>query len=299
MTRPRYLLLVGIGVVLATAMPAGPAWSQDESGPTADRLVFPAAQTSFIRNAFIASPIAGVVARVQVREGDAVDAGTTLAALQWELAEKELIAARAALDAAQIESDNDVNRRYAQRTLEVRQHEMQQSQLANRTYDGAVSGMELREIKLKVDQATLAIEQADRELMIAAAAAVEKQAAVDIARVKLDRHTIATNVAGIVAEVAVEAGEWVDAGKPIVRIVALDPIRVECFVDARKHGRELVGRNVKFIPTGSTADEALAGEITFVSLETNPVTEQVRIYASLKNPQGKIGSGVSGSLIVQ
>lgn len=266
---------------------------------TNTKLVFDNAQTSLLQNAFIAAPMSGVVSTVTVSEGENVTTDSPLVKMRSELAEKELVVAGAALDAARIESDNDVNLRYAQRTLEVRESEMRQSQLANQAYAGSVSAMELQQVRLKVDQAALAIEQANHELTIAAAKSVEKEASVSIAKTKLDRHTVRASVAGMVAQIDVEPGEWAEAGKPLVRIISLDPIRVECFIDGRKHGRPLVGRAVTFIPTGAADDARLNGSITFVSPELHPVTGQVRLWATIKNPGGKIGSGTPGRLIVR
>lgn len=279
------------------AEPAKLPGNAPEADDSTEQISFERAQTSLIQNAFIAAPMAGVVANVPVREGDMVEIDTPLVRLSSELAEKELIAAEASLEAALMESDNDVDLRYARRTMEVRQNEMRQSKLANQTYAGAVSKMELEELRLQVDQAALAMEQADHDLRVAAAASVEKDAAVSIAKTKLDMHTVKTTVAGMVTEVDVEPGEWVESGKPIVRIISLDPIRVECLIDGRTHGRELVGRRVQFRPQGR--DDTLSGEITFISPELHPVTGQVRLWATIENPDGRMGSGMTGKLIVQ
>lgn len=271
----------------------------NESAPSqnASPISFGRAQTSLIQNAFIASPMAGVISNIAVTEGDLVTDGTPLVELRSDLAEKELIAAQAALQAALMESENDVDLRYARRTMEVRQNEMRQSRRANQTYAGAVSDMEIEELRLQVDQSALAMEQADHELRVAAAASVEKEAAVEIAQTRLEQHRVQTTVAGMVVEVDVERGEWVEAGKPLVRIISLDPIRVECLIDGRTYGRELVGRKAKFLPIN--ADHELDGEITFVSPELHPVTGQVRLWATINNPDSKVGSGTTGKLIVQ
>ncbi|MEM6473331.1 MAG: HlyD family efflux transporter periplasmic adaptor subunit, partial [Planctomycetota bacterium] len=197
------------------------------------------------------------------------------------------------------ESDNDVNLRFAKRSLQVRQQELLQSQLANETYAGAVSEMELREIRLTVDQATLAIEQAERDLMIAHANVNEKKAAVAIAATNLERHTVRTSVAGMVSEIETEPGEWVEAGKPLVRVISLKKLRVECFVDGTKYGRDLVGRKVKFAPKGMPKNKAVAGEVTFVSPELHPVTGQVRLWATIDNADETLGSGLQGSLTIR
>lgn len=275
------------------------------AGPTqAQRIEIEAAQVSLIQNTLVAAPISGVVASVHVHEGDPIGLDTPIAQLDDEQAETELEAAEAAYEAARLEADNDVDARYAQRTLEVRQRELQQSVDANRTYSGAVSETEIDKLRLVVDQSRLAIEQAEHQQQVATAKAIEKVAAVQIARTRLAKYQILAPVDGLVVEVSVEPGEWVEAGKPIARLISLDPIRVECFVDGRKHGGELVGRKVEFSysiddenPQGDSIK--LFGEVDFVSPELNPVTGQIRLWATIKNPNQRARAGMRGRLVIR
>jgi multidrug efflux pump subunit AcrA (membrane-fusion protein) len=257
------------------------------------------AQVSLIQNTFVAAPIAGVVAEVTVAEGDQVDVGHRLVLLDSQQATTELEAARAAYEAARLQSDNDVDARYARRTLQVRQRELQQSIDANRRFAGSISETEIIKLQLVVDQSELAIEQAEHNLQIAHAHALEKLAASQIVEARLRKHGVDATVSGQVVEVAVEPGEWVEPGKPIVRIISLNPIRVECFVDGREHGPELVGRGIEFIPSGSRPENAkLKGKVTFVSPELNPVTGQVRLWATIGNPELEARAGMQGRLVI-
>lgn len=262
------------------------------------------AQVSLIQNTFIAAPIAGFAARVFVAEGDRVELGCELAQFDSQQAETELEAARAAYDAARLEGDNDVNVRYAKRTLEVRQQELKQSMDANSKFAGSVSEAEIAKQQLVVDQATLAIEQAEHELQIALANAREKLASTRIVEAVLRKHSVQATVPGLVVEVAVEPGEWIEAGKPIVRIISLDPIRVECFVDGTQHGPELVGRSIEFFPaaaeagTAGQAVEPLLGKVTFVSPELHPITGQSRLWATIDNPKLAARAGMRGRMVI-
>ena len=129
-----------------------------------------------------------------------------------------------------------------------------------------------------------------------------------IAEAKLKKHTIAATVSGVVTEIDVQPGEWVEAGKPVVRVISLDPLRAECFVDGRKHGSELVGHVVKFYPRLSNDDEqgdraldheaVVSGSVVHVSSELNPVTGQVRLWATIPNPNQTIRSGMQGRLVI-
>ena len=266
------------------------------------------AQITLIQNTFIAAPIAGVVDKVDAAEGDVVEPGAPLVRLNTDQAETELLAANSTYEAARLESANDVDERYARRTLEVRQRELMQSEQANRTFGGTVSETEIEKLKLVVDQSRLAIEQAEHKRLVATANAKEKQAAARITEARLNKHIISAAVAGVVAEIDVQPGEWVEPGMPVVRVISLDPLRAECFVDGRKYGSELVGHVVHFhplVPNDATQDQkvfddanVVSGQVVHVSQELNPVTGQVRLWATLPNPAGKIRAGMHGKLIV-
>jgi macrolide-specific efflux system membrane fusion protein len=260
------------------------------------------AQVSLIQNTFVAAPIAGVVAEVLVAEGDQVESGRRLVQLDSLQAKTELEAARAAYEAARLQSDNDVNERYARRTLEVRQRELQQSMEANSQFPGSISETEIAKLQLVVDQSRLAIEQAQHESQIARANGMEKLAAMRIVEARVGKHGVQATVAGNVVEVAIEPGEWVEAGKPIVRIISLNPIRVECFVDGREYGPELVGRGIEFFPAAAVnakQQTPLRGKVSFVSPELHPVTGQARLWATIDNPNLAARAGMRGRLVIR
>ncbi len=296
-----YFILAGL-LVMTSASAVGNDHAGDHATSSpAVLLETEEAQISLIQNTFIAAPIAGVVAGVDVGEGDQVTLGKSLVRLRADQAETELVAAQAAYEAARLDSTNDVDERYARRTLQVRERELQQSLEANRNFAGTVSETEIEKLKLVVDQSRLAIEQAKHERSVAAATAAEKQAAVQIAQARLTRHTISATVSGMVSEIAVEPGEWVEAGKPIVRVISLDPLRAECFVDGRRYGSELVDHVVHFYPAIPNADDdgpPLQGYVEYVSPELHSVTGQVRLWAVIPNPQRIIRSGMQGRLVV-
>lgn len=262
------------------------------------------AQLSLIQNTFVATSLAGLVAELSVAEGDHVEPGDRLIQLDTEQALTELEATKASYDAARLASDSDIHVRYARRTMEVRQRELAQSLEANQRHPGTVSESEIGKQQLEVDQARLAIEQAQHDQLIKEARVREKEAAVVIAESRLHRLGMTAPVSGRVVEVAVQPGEWVEVGKPLVRIVSLDPIRVECFIDDELIVAPLVGSRVEFFPTAGTYAatgepvKALIGHVTFVSLELHPVTSQARLQATLSNPEQTVRAGSHGRLVI-
>jgi len=263
------------------------------------------AQVSSIQNTSISAPIAGIIESIAVSEGDEVNKGDQLIQLDAKLVRTEYDAAIAAMQAAKMESDNDVDARYARRALEFHVRELRQSEQANTKFSGAVSDSEVEKLRLVVDQARLAIEQAEHEQLVAKARTSEKQAAVRIAKQRVDDHSITASVGGQVVEITVQLGEWVEAGKPVVRIISLHPIRVECFVDGRQQAQQWFGKPVKFLCRESSVDKeqktkmmTFRGRVDFVSPELHPVTGQVRLWATVQNPDGWLQSGMRGKLII-
>ncbi len=96
-----------------------------------------------------------------------------------------------------------------------------------------------------------------------------------------------------------------DTGKPVVRIISLDPIRVECFIEEASRGNEFVGCKVEFFPehqdaaSSTAAESPLMGHVTFVSSELHPVTGQARLWAEIANPDQRVRAGTHGRLVIE
>lgn len=270
-----------------------------ETAASGTRIEIPEAQASLIQNTFVAAPLSAQIAEIMVVEGSRVNAGEPMIRLQAEVVRTELEAARAAARAARVAAENDVDTRYARRTLEVRERELAMSQGANESFAGAIPSTEIEKLRLVVDQSRLSIEQAEHALAIAQATLEEKQAAARMVEARLDLHTIHAPVGGMVVEIDGEPGEWLENGKPVIRIISTDPIRVECFVDGRRHGMELVDRSVEFRIAGDHPhDPPATGRVVFVSPELNPVTGQVKLWAEVANPEQRVRAGMRGRLTI-
>ncbi len=312
-SRLAFCLLIGL-IVTTISAPCGnlfgqtnevpkelsqsPASSTTDSSDTPianqGRLISAQAQASLIINVIIAASMPGEIAHVDVKEGQSIGLGGSLVRLDDELARAELVATQSAFDGAEIQAGNDVDARFASRTLDVRIREYEQSVAANRKFAGTVSETELDRLRLVVDQSRLGIEQAKHEQRVAMALAGEKQAAVDAAAVRLRKHVVIAPHAAQVAEVFVQVGQRMDAGEPIVRLIDLESLKVECLVDAEMARQTAAGDRVVF---HFDDDQLCEGQIEFVSSEIHPVTEQVRILATVKNPSQKLRPGTRGRLM--
>ena len=71
--------------------------------------------------------------------------------------------------------------------------------------------MRLLEAEVEVDSATLKQKKAEEQ---------RQQA-------RVDRHTLRAPFAGVISERLTEAGEWIEPGKPVLTLVAIDDLRIE------------------------------------------------------------------------
>ena len=108
--------------------------------------------------------------------------------------------------------------------------------------------------------------------------------------------------AGVVALVRGRAGEWVEPGAPVLRLVAVDRLRAEGFAPASIVASAPVGSRVKFALSrdgeAPPSAGAIEGTLKFISPEIDPVTSQVRIWAEIDNTAGQLRPGQQGQLLL-
>ena len=121
----------------------------------------------------------------------------------------------------------------------------------------------VRELERQLDVAQLparADQIAAQQALVAAA-----QAAVDQAAWRLGQKTVAAPVAGQVFDVLYQAGEWVAAGRPVVRLLPPGNVKIRFFVPETALGALTVGQALAVRCDGCA--EEIPAKITYVSPE--------------------------------
>lgn len=150
------------------------------------------------RSSKISTSLGGLVETVAVDLGDRVSQGDVLVRLDRDLARHELARAEASVDEAEAELAD------ARREVRVGQRLAERGNLPQNELDA-------REAQVAVNRAALARLEAE--------AARERE--------RLARRTITAPFAGVVAQKATEAGEWVSPGTTVVELVATDGLWVD------------------------------------------------------------------------
>jgi len=227
----------------------------------------------------------GLVTQVLVKPGANVQKGDLLAKLDDRRA--QLVRTNAAIDhqIANYQATNDINVRYADSAAKVAEKELEQARLAVADRRGAISQTELRRLELEFERAALGVEQAQMELKVQGFNADKAKAELNAAEVALQRRLIYAPIDGVVIDIDLDAGEWVNPGDTVCQLVRMDQLQVQGFVNIdRLTPAEVIGRPVLVTAKIGGRTEEFRGRVV------NAVPKvlaggQYRIRAEVENRQ--------------
>jgi multidrug efflux pump subunit AcrA (membrane-fusion protein) len=272
-------LWVCSATVVLAALPAGGQISVDSQ-----RAILPHCKVSLIDEAEVPAREAGVLVSLNARRGMTVEAGSLLAQiddLQAQMAKK---VAQLEYDVSRKEAENDISVRAAQAASLVAKAEYDEAIEANRRVSGTVTPSEVRRLLLTYNRSRLQIELAQLEFSIVRLNTRTRAAQVEAAENAIQRRRIEAPLSGVIAEVHRHAGEWVNAGDPVLRVVRMDKLRVEGYVDAPQLApQEVLQRPVTVVVRlAHGQEERVNSTVGFVSPLVE-ATGQYRISADINN----------------
>jgi membrane fusion protein (multidrug efflux system) len=115
-------------------------------------------------------------------------------------------------------------------------------------------------------------------------------------RARLERTSIFAPTAGVLNDLLVEEGEYVDSGNPVAQIVDTDTVKVVVEIPERDIAFFAIGEKVE-IPADTKGvdtkgqDGSLTGTITFISELADPRTRTTRTEITLDNKKRFLRSG--------
>lgn len=132
---------------------------------------------------------------------------------------------------------------------------------------------------------------AEAELDRAVAESRQAEARVGEIRATLDRKQVRAPFSGVLGIRQVNLGQYLNAGEPIVSLQALDPVHVNFSVPQQSGALMRTGSAVEVRAEGR-GGEAAAGQITAVDAVIDEATRNVRVQATLPNPDGALRPGM-------
>ncbi len=215
--------------------------------------------------ATVPAQVAGVLTKILVREGRQVAAGDLLAQIDdaIPLAKREV--AKFKLEAAKRQAADDVDIRFATAAAEVAEAEYNLAEDANRKMQGTVPQARVRELLLEHKKMKLSIDKAKKDMAVAALQAKVAEAELHAAEVDVQHCRIVAPLDAVVVELKSHEGEWAQAGEPIMRLVRIDRLRVEGFLNVKDYrASQIQGRPVSVVATFAGQTETFPGKIVYV-----------------------------------
>jgi HlyD family secretion protein len=169
--------------------------------------------------------------------------------------------------------------------------------VSQRQYDVAVEQLRLLEAGARPDR----IEAAHAEVK-------QAEAALQLARVRLDKSTISSPITGTVLVKDVEEGEVVSPGMPIVTIADLDDMWVKIYIDEVDVGKVKLGQAAAVLVDAFPSRE-FAGQVTYISdeAEFTPKNIQTRedrvrlvfaVKVGINNAGGLLKPGMYADILI-
>jgi multidrug efflux pump subunit AcrA (membrane-fusion protein) len=253
---------------------------------------------------FSAQESGGLIMEIKVKEGDQVNENDLVAQLDDSKMKSVENVSLYRLKQAEKEADNDINVRYATAAEEVSRAELTRAEESNKRQRNTVPMADLQRIWLQVKQATLGIEQAKHELGLAAETVNVRDAELKDAQNDVARRQVKSPISGMVVKKFKNDGEWVQTGEPVVRIVRLDRLWVEGWLDATQVApHEVVGKAVKVtVQLARGRTESFDGKIAFASPEVRQdSTFQVKAEVTNRQDNGNwlLLPGYEPQMVVQ
>ena len=232
----------------------------------------------------VPSQEAGVVRAMKPAEGDAVEEGQPLALIDDDRAKIELQLAQHQRDESKEQANNDVNKKYAIAAEKVAEIKHLRAVAANEESPRTFPQLEVDELRLVHQRSKFQVDQAIMEMKIAAMALKADEARVKAAEKALARRRINAPRTGVVVELYKRAGEWVDPGDPVLKIVRSDRMRIEGYMNAREHDpHEVAGARATVTVQLARGREAkFEGRVKLPDL-TIEADGKYRVWAEVEN----------------
>ncbi|MBM3970139.1 MAG: HlyD family efflux transporter periplasmic adaptor subunit [Planctomycetes bacterium] len=179
--------------------------------------------------------------------------------------------------------------------IEKAKFEQDLAELQQQIEDSSIAQQDQIVARLK-----LSVEQAQLQSEVDALTRDVKARTLDQAKLQLARRGLRSPLDGEVAEIFRHRGEWLEPGQRVMRIVRLDRLKVEGFVDSREITGSLRGAavRVRVTPNDEAKPVTVKGKVVFISSEIESVSAQVRVWAEVENPDLVLRPGLSAEMII-
>ncbi|MFZ5483091.1 MAG: efflux RND transporter periplasmic adaptor subunit [Pseudomonadota bacterium] len=225
------------------------------------------------QSAELGSPVIGVLDKVMVERGDFVKKGQVLATLRAGVEQASLNVARQRAQAEAELRAAEANRDFARQQVRRAEDLGQQNFISKQAIDQAQTELKVAEQRL--------VQARDQKRIW------DKESA--LAQAQLAQRKLLSPFSGVVVDRYLSPGERVE-DRPVLRLAALHPLRVEVFMPAASFGQIKTGMTATVAPDLPGMAEAPA-KVTLVDRVIDPASNTFRVRLSLPNRDHAIPAG--------
>jgi RND family efflux transporter MFP subunit len=217
----------------------------------------------------------GILAEIKADRGAIVKKGDAIARLNSDL---EALA----VESARVRAERDVDVRSNSARYEFKK---QISDRSEELFAKNIGSAKAREEAIVDKQlAEYAVAAAKTDLVMAQ---IELKNAVE----RLERRTIRSSVDGVVVQVSMAPGEFVQEQTPIMTLAQIDPLYVEMFVPISRYGTVSVGMSAKVMPEAPVGGTYVA-RVQIVDRVFDTASGTFGVRLELPNPDYKLPAGL-------
>lgn len=230
----------------------------------------------------------GPLVAMNVQEGQAVAQNELLAKIDDQIVQRKRDEVDAKLQAAVKKAESTVEIDYATAAYQVAEKEFEINRELRRK--NSISLIEYERSALAKTQAHLSIDKTRNDLAIEQLTAEAQRVELEAVNDAIGRHQIVSPLDGNVMEIYKQAGEWVETGEKVLRVVRMNRLRVQGFVEAAKFNpSEIQGRRVTVVAKlAHDRIEVFHGHVAHVGLEKHGGSQfstgsRYQIWAEVEN----------------
>ena len=252
-----------------------------------------------IQVAAIAAEVQGALKEVHVEEGSRVSSGDILARIHDTSSRLMLRKAEVAVSQAKQKKTSEIDISLAEKSIAVAEAELNHALNANKELEGVYAAKEVRRLKLVYERNLLELQRAKFTRDLLDFEIESTQLEVDSLKESIRKHQVTSPIQGVVVSVERKVGEWVNPGTTVVQIVEIGRLRIEGFLPASLAKQELIGHQATVVVDLGDGDSLTrTAKVTFVDFETNPLNNQVRVYLTVSNQDGRLRPGLTPNVSI-
>jgi len=245
---------------------------------------------SLINHVQLPAQEAGILKELNVKEGQLVTRGQVLGKIDDTDALARKKAAELKRDIANEKATNRSELDVALKIIELAKAEYDESVAINKREPTSVPATTVRRQRVQWEKAILDAAVAEMNFKIAGMEHKVAEAELEAVENELARRTLRAPFDGVVVQLYRQQSEWVQPGDPVVRVIRMDRLRVEGFLNADTYApEEVLGAPVVIkVKLVEGEEVTFHGKIDYVS----PLVEasgDYRVWAEVDNRPGRGG----------